>query len=387
MREFNFGQPDELQASQIEDQRRMLAGLMAQASQGPAFSGKAAAAKALTQILAQADIGRANEAQMALAQQRDARKQGGYEKLAGLLVDSQNPNRQAQAVELLKSGDPSLQQAAIGILSKGPGKLERVDLGDRIGLMNESGQITREIPKGISPDTRYGRETVSADTRLTHQTPSGSALLTDERTRAEGAANRGVTIRGQNMTDERSRDATAVTAGTKNREDIDQLRKEFDSAPNVKAYKEVRPIIESAKKAADTPQGDLSLVYAVGKVLDPGSVVREGEMTLVMKSGSLMERIMGGVRKNFGQGGITPEMRTKLIGMLEQRADEYRAGAEKDRDRIGGIAKQRGYDPAQIFGEESSGSGTARIQNDAEYAALPSGALFIGPDGKTRRKP
>jgi hypothetical protein len=31
--------------------------------------------------------------------------------------------------------------------------------------------------------------------------------------------------------------------------------------------------------------------------------------------------------------------------------------------------------------------GTARISNDAEYNALPPGTLFIGPDGKTRRKP
>jgi len=29
----------------------------------------------------------------------------------------------------------------------------------------------------------------------------------------------------------------------------------------------------------------------------------------------------------------------------------------------------------------------AKISGDAEYNALPSGATFIGPDGKTRRKP
>jgi hypothetical protein len=28
-----------------------------------------------------------------------------------------------------------------------------------------------------------------------------------------------------------------------------------------------------------------------------------------------------------------------------------------------------------------------RINSDADYAALPSGARFVGPDGKTRRKP
>ena len=31
--------------------------------------------------------------------------------------------------------------------------------------------------------------------------------------------------------------------------------------------------------------------------------------------------------------------------------------------------------------------GTTKISSDADYNALPSGATFIGPDGKTRRKP
>src|SRR3546814_15592909 len=31
--------------------------------------------------------------------------------------------------------------------------------------------------------------------------------------------------------------------------------------------------------------------------------------------------------------------------------------------------------------------GPARVTNDAEYSALPSGTEFIGPDGQTRRKP
>ncbi len=36
---------------------------------------------------------------------------------------------------------------------------------------------------------------------------------------------------------------------------------------------------------------------------------------------------------------------------------------------------------------EQSGASPARITDDAGYNALPSGATFIGPDGKTRRKP
>jgi hypothetical protein len=35
----------------------------------------------------------------------------------------------------------------------------------------------------------------------------------------------------------------------------------------------------------------------------------------------------------------------------------------------------------------NAGSGPKRIQNDADFDALPSGAEFIGPVGKRRRKP
>jgi hypothetical protein len=43
--------------------------------------------------------------------------------------------------------------------------------------------------------------------------------------------------------------------------------------------------------------------------------------------------------------------------------------------------------PAPPSGPPSAGGGPAKISNDAEYNALPSGSLFIGPDGQTRKKP
>lgn len=81
----------------------------------------------------------------------------------------------------------------------------RVDLGDRIGLVDGTGQLIGFIPKGATPDTVLREQ--GAATR--HQVPSGSAALganvtmrgqdmTDARTRSEGAANRAVTTAGQN---------------------------------------------------------------------------------------------------------------------------------------------------------------------------------------------
>ena len=52
-----------------------------------------------------------------------------------------------------------------------------------------------------------------------------------------------------------------------------------------------------------------------------------------------------------------------------------------------GLASGR---PSGLLNDPNIGvtpSGTPRISSDAEYDALPSGTVFIGPDGKTRRKP
>jgi hypothetical protein len=38
-------------------------------------------------------------------------------------------------------------------------------------------------------------------------------------------------------------------------------------------------------------------------------------------------------------------------------------------------------------GPAPADTGPARVASDADYNALPSGTVFVGPDGKTRRKP
>jgi hypothetical protein len=385
--------PGAVEAAQI--QRRMQLAQMI-ASQGmngaPVYSNKAAVAKALQGMLGSMEVNNAEKAQRELAQRRSDEKQ---QEMAGIIEAAQaGEGKRGELAKLLAgSKNPAMQQAGLSMMMKGPGKLEKVDLGDKIGFMDESGRIVREIPKGVSPDTRFGAETVKADTRYTHDNPSGTAKLTDERTRSEGAANRGVQLAGQAAVDRRAGEANAIAADNrraatdmKGREDIDGLRKEFYARPEVKNFNEAMPVLAAAKKAPDTPQGDLALVYGVGKVLDPNSVVREGEMGLVLKSGSIMERLMGSARVNFGKGRLTPEVRQRLTDMLEQRVGEYKGQYDNARASYEGIAKQRGYDSSQIF-TEIGGGGVPRIQSDADYAALPSGATFVGPDGKTRRKP
>ena len=92
--------------------------------------------------------------------------------------------------------------------------------------------------------------------------------------------------------------------------------------------------------------------------------------------------------------------------LVKQRLQEIqrinKRGAELQKLKVDGIRANYGYEPLDVspqmnqrpaLGGGATGdfgtppSGPARVNSDAEYNALPSGATFVGPDGKTRRKP
>lgn len=130
---------------------------------------------------------------------------------------------------------------------------------------------------------------------------------------------------------------------------IVELRKEFNALPEVKNYKTVLPIIESVNRAPDTPAGDIDLIYGVGKIMDPDSVVREGEMNIVIKSGSPAQRLTGFLEYVQGGGRLTQDQRKQLIEVMESRVKGLEENYTRARGAYGGIATKQGLDPEDIF--------------------------------------
>lgn len=151
------------------------------------------------------------------------------------------------------------------------------------------------------------------------------------------------------------RDVGGGQANIKVGELVRDLRKEYNSLPAIENYKIAVPIAESAKNAPDTPAGDLDLIYAVGKVLDPGSVVREGEMNLVIKSGSPVERFKGDVRMIVaGLGRLTPNRRKELNAMLAGRVKQLKTAHDAAAVPYRLQAKRMGLPETEIFGEQQA---------------------------------
>lgn len=218
-----------------------------------------------------------------------------------------------------------------------------------------------------------GNAAIAAKDQLSNTTQ----VRGQDMTQATAREGRDVTMRGQDLTDRRARDfnaaqmanaaATRETAAatrdaartTANASSIAAIRKEFNGLQEVQNFKAAAPVIASARKAPDTPAGDLDLIYAVGKVLDPNSVVREGEMALVIKSGSPMEKFQGMANYVMGGGRLPAGQRAKLVKMLDGRVAELENSYKASRQTYERAADAAGLPKDQIFTDVDAGQAAA----------------------------
>lgn len=118
-------------------------------------------------------------------------------------------------------------------------------------------------------------------------------------------------------------------------EKVSAARKEFTSLPQVKSFADQTAaygrIISSVEDPS--PAGDLALIFNFMKVLDPGSVVREGEFATAANAGGVDERVRGLYNRVISGERLTPEQRsdfadrsTRLYGGAQS---QYRAIAEQ----------------------------------------------------------
>lgn len=129
------------------------------------------------------------------------------------------------------------------------------------------------------------------------------------------------------------------------------LRDEYDSDPNVKTFKQVRDNYKRVRASAqlDNGAGDVSLIFAYMKMLDPGSVVREGEFATAQNTGGIDDTIRNLYNGVMNGQRLTPEQRAKFV----QAADSlYQGTADTLGDtnkRFGDIAGGWQLDPGRII--------------------------------------
>lgn len=125
-------------------------------------------------------------------------------------------------------------------------------------------------------------------------------------------------------------------------DDTAKVRHEIRQLPSYKNMAEAAPIYKTMLDAAnrDSKASDLNLVYGLGKIFDPGSVVREGEMVMVKNTAGLPEWFVGTVNALNGGAALTPETRQAIMNEARSRISSYKSLFDQDAGMYSGIAER-----------------------------------------------
>ena len=154
--------------------------------------------------------------------------------------------------------------------------------------------------------------------------------------------------------DDKTRVLPGVTAtpkgdGAKPFETEQKLRKEYSDESDVftKTQNSFRRVISSAdgKSAA----GDMGMIFAFMKTLDPGSVVRESEFALAASAGSFGEQIKAGVERVLTGQRLTPQQRADFVQTATRAYKGMADQQERRRVQYSNIAQKYGLDPSRAL--------------------------------------
>lgn len=160
---------------------------------------------------------------------------------------------------------------------------------------------------------------------------------TAERTKAVEAARAPFARAGADQSGRAMRQATQLTGM-------------YNMDPTFKEAGVMASALGGIKAAAATPgaTGDISLVYGFMKLMDPGSVVREGEFATAQNAGGVPETIRNTYNKLKSGGFLTPEQRQAFIGQAEAKARAHRQQLKATMQRYSAMAQRYGVDPADV---------------------------------------
>lgn len=254
-----------------------------------------------------------------------------------------------------------------------PKEIEYKDLGNQLlPVYKTTGEPVpglKPLPKGMTPD----QEQQAKWDQFKYANPSATDLM-QNKTALRG---QNITVRGQNMTDLRAKQQNEINAGKTVFERTNTLRNDFAGLPEVKSWNVIQPLLVSAREAAkDTSGGsDLNLIYAMGKVMDPGSVVREGELQLAGNTGSFGEKLKGYYKSVAAGGNLSPAVKKDLLAQIESRAKNQEQLYTNTKTKYGEIAKQYGLNPSELFVEGITTPSALPSSENAQAAPMLNGKI------------
>lgn len=137
--------------------------------------------------------------------------------------------------------------------------------------------------------------------------------------------------------------------------DEHQLRGELSQQPTVKNFSEVKSGYQRMTEGREindskgSGAGDLAIVYGYMKMLDPTSVVREGEFATAEKTAGIPQQVVGLYNKVISGERLPPAVREEFMKMAGGLYQRNLADVTKIQDQYRQLAIRNRLDPSNVI--------------------------------------
>jgi hypothetical protein len=169
----------------------------------------------------------------------------------------------------------------------------------------------------------------------------------------------------------------------------DDLRKEWNNLTG--DYRKIGSAWAKVRDAGANPSAanDIALIFGYMKMLDPTSVVREGEFATAQNAGNIPTRIWALYNQMLDSGQrLTDAQRQDFLrsayGVIKSQVPMI----DSLKNQYTEIARGSKIDPRRVIVDPLSGALLPKItgDNDPNFERIPVGGLFEAPDGSIQRK-
>lgn len=156
------------------------------------------------------------------------------------------------------------------------------------------------------------------------------------------------------------------------------LRKEFNALPDVRQFGEASSAFRTIETAAASPSaaGDLSLIFAYMKVLDPASSVREGEFANAQNAAGVDDRVRNQWNKLLRGERLNPAQRADFVSQAKNIYAARKKGYDSQAHRYRALAEKSDITPDDVTGPMEAAPETPPIPSKTPtMMRLPDGTL------------
>jgi hypothetical protein len=135
-------------------------------------------------------------------------------------------------------------------------------------------------------------------------------------------------------------------------ESTSKLRNEIQGLPSYKNVAQAAPVYKSMLDAAgrDNRAADVNMIYGMAKIMDPGSVVRESEMSIAQAIATMPQQLQAAIKSQMtGDGRLTPELRQAIMQEARSRITAYQGMFDQDASMYRGIAQRNRMNEADVL--------------------------------------